>query len=244
MRGISYRTRNFFIAGVLGVLAVALTFAYAESISSNNDKSSGSSSGPVTVLVASKDIPLGTAGASLAGAGWVKPVQVTRDQAAANAVRSVAQLKSEVAIQPTYKGEQIVAQRFGTTQQVGLLAQMHGTLRVVELAGDTHQVLAGMLKVGNRVDVVGSVRNPESGSSHFTAIAVRNLLVVGAPQKTTASGVTSQSASVDLLLTTNQAERLFWLQKNGDWSLLLRPSTKAKDAQLPPISSQTVLESR
>ena len=240
MRVMSYRTRNFLIAGLLGVLAVALTIAYTTSIKKDNN--SATNTGPVTVLVAARDIPLGTAGASVNGKSWVKVEQLPANQVAKGAVKSPAALKSLVAVQPTYKGEQVLAQRFGTTQQLGLLSQMHGTLRVFELAGDTHQVLADTLKQGNRVDVVASLRNPESGTNHFATIAVRNVLVVGTPEKPSSTAIGDQSASVDLLLTTTQAQRLFWIEKNADWSLLLRPSTKAKDQPIAPVSSEAVVE--
>ena len=51
----------------------------------------------------------------------------------------------------------------------------------MELPGDPHQLLAGTLKQGNRVDVIGNVTNPEGSQNHSTVIALRNLLVVKAP---------------------------------------------------------------
>jgi hypothetical protein len=72
-------------------------------------------------------------------------------------------------------------------------------------------------------------------------IALRNLLVVKAPSSPSSTS-TGQVLSVDLQLTGKQAQRLYWLQKNGDWSLLLRPSVHASDQRVSPASVQAVIE--
>ena len=131
--------------------------------------------------MASRDIPIGTTGAKLATGGWLVTRKLPGNSVAAGAVTSPTQLSNLVAIQPTYAGEQIVARRFGTAQQEGLLSDLKGASRVMELPGDAHQLLAGTLKQGNRVDVVGNVQVPEGGQLHSTVIALRNLLVVKAP---------------------------------------------------------------
>jgi Flp pilus assembly protein CpaB len=236
---VSYRTRNFLIAALLGTVAIVLTLVYTAKTRSDNKAAATGSS---LVLVATRDIPIGTPGSELAGSGWARSEKVAASALASGAVTAAPQLSTLVAIQPTFRGEQISARRFGTTQQEGLLANLHGTLRVIELPGDANQILAGTLKDGNRVDVVGSLRNPESGTSHFASIALRNLLVVSAADGAPAQSVASQQASVQLLLTTAQAERLFWIEKNADWSLLLRPSIKAKDGAGAPVSSASILE--
>jgi len=235
---VSYRTRNILVAAGLGLLAVVLTLVY---VSHARNSASSSASAPVQVLVAKRDIPIGTAGTALAGSRWLVMKRYQRSDVPSGAITNVAQLGSLVAIQPTYAGEQLVARRFGTTQQEGVLSVLHGTYRIVQLPGDANQLLAGTIKDGNRVDVVGSVKNPESGSNHYSTIFLHNLLVVSAASKPSA-GVGSQQTSIELRLTTNQAQRLFWLEKNADWSLLLRPSTKAVDKASAPTSSSSLLE--
>ena len=179
MLDISYRVRNLIIAGALAACAVALMFMYA----SHAEKSStATTASGVQVFVASRDIPIGTTGAKLATGGWLVTRKLPGNSVAVRGRheprRSCANL---VAIQPTYAGEQIVARRFGTAQQEGLLSDLKGVSRVMELPGDAHQLLAGTLKQGNRVDVVGNVQVPEGGQLHSTVIALRNLLVVKAP---------------------------------------------------------------
>ncbi|MGZ4333114.1 MAG: Flp pilus assembly protein CpaB [Gaiellaceae bacterium] len=232
----SYRMRNIIVAAALALLAVILTLVY---VSHARSSSASSASAPVQVLVAARDIPIGTSGRALAGSGWLVTKGFQSSDVPSSAVTSAAQLASLVAIQPTYAGEQLVGRRFGTTQQEGVLSVLHGTYRIVQLPGDENQLLAGTLKEGNRVDVVGSVKVPESGQTHLSTIFLRDLLVVDAPGKASGVGATT---SVELRVTTKQAQRLFWLQKNADWSLLLRPSIKAADKPVAPTSATSLLQ--
>jgi len=227
--------KNILIAAVLAIAAVALTLIY---VSSSNSKQSATGAGAYrTVLVAARDIPVGTTGAQLAHTGWLTTRRVPADAVASGVVPSRAELATLVAIQPTYHGEQIVAKRFGTSQQEGLVSTIHGQLRIYQLPGDANQLLIGIVRAGNRVDVVGSLTRPEGSQTHYTVIAVRNVLVVKAPSSSSSSG-----NSVDLQLTSAQAQKLFWLQKNGDWSLLLRPSVKPSNVASGPQGSVSIIE--
>jgi pilus assembly protein CpaB len=228
--------KNVLIAAVLAIAAVALTLIYVSS--SKSKESTTSPAAYRTVLVAARDIPVGTTGTQLAHAGWLTTRRVPSDAVASGVVPSKAALATLVAITPTYHGEQIVAKRFGTSQQEGLVSTIHGTLRIFELPGDSHQLLAGTVRQGNRVDVVGSLTRPESSQTHYAVIALRDLLVVKAPSTSSTGGQTS----IDLQLTSKQAQTLFWLEKNADWSLLLRPSVKPSNAAGAPVSAETITE--
>jgi Flp pilus assembly protein CpaB len=238
MLDISYRVRNLIIAGALAICAVALMLVY---VSHAKKHSSSVSTKSVPVYVATRDIPIGTTGQTLASGNWMQLRNLPSDSVASGVVATPAQLRTFVAIQPTYAGEQIVARRFGTIQQEGLLSDLKGAARVIELPGDAHQLLAGTLKQGNRVDVIGNLPVPEGGQNHDTVVALRNLLVVKAPSNPSSSAA-DQTLSVDLQLSGAQAERLFWLQRNGNWALMLRPSNHASDTTLTPATAATVVE--
>ena len=236
---VSYKTRNFLIAAALGIVAAAIALAYT---ASSHKTHSTVATGTRTVLVAARDIPIGTSGAKLEGAGWVRVEKVAAGDAASGAVTSAAQVANLVAVQPIYRGEQIVARRFGTTQQEGVVSVLHGAQRVYELPGDAHQLLAGTLKNGNHVDVVGSVRSPESSGNHYSKVVVHDVVVLTAPTKPSGSTASqSDTTSVDLIVTTAQAAELFWLEKNADWSLLLRPGTDASNGSTEAASAASIL---
>ena len=138
--------KNILIAAVLAIAAVALTLIYV-----SNSKSNQSGTSPATyrtVLVAARDIPVGTTGTQLAHAGWLTTRRVPSDAVASGTVPNKAALATLVAIQPTYHGEQIVAKRFGTSQQEGLVSTIHGQLRIFRLPGDSNQLLMGIVRAG------------------------------------------------------------------------------------------------
>ena len=229
--------KNILIAAVLAIAAVALTLIYVSSSKSN--QSATSPAAYRTVLVAARDIPVGTTGSQLAHAGWLTTRRVPSDAVASGTVPNKAALATLVAIQPTYHGEQIVARRFGNSQQEGLVSTIHGQLRIFQLPGDANQLLMGIVRQGNRVDVVGSVAKPEGTPTHYGVIAVRDVLVVKAPSGSSTNG---GSASVDLELTSAQAQKVFWMEKNADWSLLLRPSVHPSNVDSAPVSAQSIVE--
>lgn len=239
MGRLSYSSRKIAIAATLAVGAVVLVVIYGAQASANG---ANTSSGR-TVLVATHDIPLGTSASEIAGGGWIKTTRMPADSVAAGALTSVAELARLVAVEPTYAGEQITIRRFGRLQQQGLPSELGGSARIFELAGTTTQLLAGTLQRGNRVDVVGSITLPESGQTHVATVVLHNLLVVKAPAGDSSSGLSSgqNSVSAQIQLTPLQAQRLFWLTKNGDWSLLLRPSAGARDRSLQPVTAANLV---
>jgi len=238
MRTLSYSSRKIAIAVTLAVAAAALMVIYGAQARANGAKTASDKA----VLVATRDIPLGTPASAIAGGGWVTATRLPAGSIAAGALTSVAQLAHLVAVQPTYNGEQITLRRFGRLQQQGLPSELGGSDRIFALSGTATQLLAGTLQRGNRVDVVGSIRLPESGQTHVAAVVLHNLLVVQAPPAAKSSGISSQDAlSAQLQLTPLQAQRLFWLTKNGDWSLLLRPSAGARDLVLQPVTASNLV---
>jgi Flp pilus assembly protein CpaB len=232
--------RNVALAAAAGILATALTFAYA---ARGGTKQSGQAKAVATksVLVASQNIATGTPGSSLRPGNGVKVARVPASALVPNAVTSRSRIAQLVATQPIYAGEQLTTERFGFIGQQGIRAGLKGLLRLVQVPGDANQLLAGTLNAGDHVDVVASVTNPEGGP-HYTNTIVRDVLVV-----TPASGSgdtsigSSTSLSVGLELTGLQEARLFWVEKNADWTLVLRPSVGALETPSDPQSSSTVL---
>ena len=88
-------------------------------------------------------------------AAGCKQETVARRQVVPGAISSADQVRGLIATQPTYAGEQVTARRFGTPSERGVRAQIQGTQRAVQIAGDPNQVLAGTLRAGDHVDIVG-----------------------------------------------------------------------------------------
>jgi pilus assembly protein CpaB len=234
----NYRLRNIVLALVLGVVAAAIALVYA-----SHARTQTSASGTATVvLVAGQDIPVGTAGADLVRSARVRTVAIASSDLVPGAVTNAASLRGLVATQPIYAGEQLTVRRFGAAGAQGLRSGLHGALRIVDLPGDPHQLLSGTLRDGDHVDVVASIRKPESGQTHFSQVVLRNLLVVGPPSGDTASSVsTKDSFSVRLQLTDAQEQSLFYVEQNADWTLALRPAVDPTNTPATSASAESIL---
>ena len=234
---IDYRIRNIVIAAALAAAAVLLTVIYVTS--ARNDVATGKES--VTVYVPSKDFAVGTPGSKIAGS--LEKQTIARKYAAPQAVSNPAQLKGLYLTQPVYKGEQLTTNRFALPKQQGIRAELSGNERALQVPGTADQVLAGTLVTGDRVDVVASLKDPKDNTSVKSSVVLRNLRVL---QTEDSDGQKLQTANdtghaVVLAVTDEQAQRLYYVLKNGDWTLQLRPVKKPADSARTTDTFTTVL---
>ena len=226
--------RNLAAAAVLAAVAALLTAAYAQR--------AGRASPPAaaqdlaTVYVAARDVPAGTAGSEALDAGLIVPRRLPRAAVAPGSATTADEVRALVAVQPLYAGEQAARRRFGPSGATGVRGQLSGTRRVLAVPGTPEQLLAGMLAAGDHVDVVASLRGA-AVQEPTGATVLRNLLVVRAP--TVDRGRATAAAVVEL--TDVQAQRLFFVIRNGDWSFVLRPPTAAAESATRIDSAAAIL---
>jgi Flp pilus assembly protein CpaB len=230
----AYRARNILIAVALAAVAALLTSFYVTSYKRHVQRGEDH----VTVLVAKKDIEEGTSSSDLSG--LLVSQDVPRKSVVPGAISSADDLAGLVATQPTLEGEQVTARRFSPRTQVGVRAQLTGTLRAVSLEGDQNQLLAGTLKDGDRVDFVTALKRPGSQDIYFSRILVRDVKVLEAPAAPPAgsklTGAASSNFAVMLALTDNQAQKVQYLLANAGsegparWHLELRPVSHDADS--------------
>jgi Flp pilus assembly protein CpaB len=244
----TYQLRNVVVAVALGLLAAALTTIYV----TNYRKHVQHGAQSVPVLVASVDIPAGTAGSAIVAGHMLKTESVPRTALVPGAISNPAQIARLATVDQVMAGEQITVRRFGTAGQLGVRAQLKGTLRALQVAADANQILAGTLKAGDHVDLVGNLK-VDAGSSgnsvHYDRVVLRNLLVLRAPTLDTKGDLNSQKYSVMLAVTDAQSSKLLFVVKNSDpngasdggWALELRPVTNAADSPGNVDSITTVL---
>lgn len=226
----TYRIRNIGIAVALAIVAALLTTFYV----TNYKRTVQQGEQKVPVYVASQDIALGTSGADLSQRKMFRVEHVSRRSVVPGAISKPDQIGQLVAVEPIYAGEQISTRRFRTAEQQGILAQLKGNLRAVQAPGSQAQLLGGTLKAGDRVDVIGSWLMPETSQKHVSRIVLRGLLVLQAPDATKVDGKIgtnpNEPFNAILAMTDAQAEKFWWIAKNGDWTLQLRPATDATDS--------------
>ena len=236
----TYRNRNLAVAGALALVAAVATMLLV----SRANGSTKPTARPTSVLVATRDLGIGTSAAQALENGAVVRRRVAGDTVVPNAVKRAAELRGLVVVQPIFHGEQVTANRFGPSGAQGLRSELRGPLRVLQIPGDSNQLLAGTLRAGDHVDVVASVKQGSAQSS-FSRVVLRNLLVLRAPDSASqsAAGI-PQSLSATVQLTDTQAQTLFFVIKNGDWSLVLRPALRATNESTAPASAGSVLSGR
>ena len=78
-------------------------------------------------------------------------------------------------------------------------------------------------------------------TSAFSKIVLRNLLVTGVSDSKDAAAGAGPSNWITLQLSDRQARRLFFVVKNGEWSLILRPFVRPAQSPDELTSINTIL---
>jgi Flp pilus assembly protein CpaB len=250
----SYRVRNIGVAVALALVAALMVTFYV----SNFKRNVQAGEEPVTVYVATQNIPEGTLGGKVIESSWLEKQEVERKNVTPGAISNPTQIEDAVATQPVYAGEQVTTLRFQSDSKRGLRAELSGNMRALQVPGDENQLLKGVLKEGDHVDVVSSIKykplnfsgpaqdGVPSGSAPngeerlATRVVLRDILVLRGPAPlATDQKLTNPNGgeSAILAVTDSQAQKLFFVMKNADWSLQLRPTTDASDS---PESVETV----
>jgi Flp pilus assembly protein CpaB len=243
----TYRARNIAVAVVLAVVAALLTGFYVTSYK-NNVKHSETH---VSVLVASKDIPPGTSAADVLSKHLLSPQQVLQGTIVPGAISDPKEIADKVSTQWIYEGEQVSSRRFNPVSQAGVQAELKGNMRAFQIEGDANQLLAGTVRAHDHVDVVANLKykfvnfratknSDNSDDLVATRVVLRDLEILKPPAAPGAdsklSGPGGGSTAL-LRVTDSQAQKLFFVMKNGDWTLQLRPIVDAADS---PESAETV----
>ena len=227
----TYRLRNILLAVVLAVLAAFLTAMYVASYQNRVDAGQEK----VKVFVAKSDIPPGTPAEDLKNKVSQKEV-LSRDVVPV-AVYELDAVQGQTTSQWIYSGEQVSARRFNATGRTGIHAELKGNLRAMAINGNQHQLLAGIVKAGDHVDILA---NFKIGSDiNVTRVLLRDVRVLRAPQgaggvdsKITASSSDGAFSAI-LQLTDSQAHKLFLTtagNEDHEWWLTLRAPAEATDS--------------
>ena len=232
----TYRVKNITIAVALALVAAVLTSFYVTNYQRNVRKDETN----VPVWVAKRDIPVGTSGADVERKGMLEKSEVVRRSVVPGAISNPEQVADLIATQPIYAGEQVSTRRFASPSQRGIRSQLIGVQRAISIPGDEHQLLAGTLKQGDKVDLVATfgVKVLNTGTDiFFTRIVLRDIEVLRAPNAATGDGQKISSGpqggafSVMLKVTDTQVQKLHWVFTTAEaWHLELRPGTDAADS--------------
>ena len=236
----TYRVKNIGIAVILAAFAGLLTIFYVANYKRHVQHGEKS----VSVLVAARDIPAGTTGSEVVEQHYLASQSVPRRSVVPGAISKPDQLNNLVVTQQVFKGEQVTTRSFGTATELGIRAQLRGNERGIQLGGDANQLLAGTLKEGDYVDVVGAWKSTRGEASR---VILRNLLVLQAPTapaKSSGLASANDAFSVQLRMTDWQSQKMKWINEYGDgtkWQLELRPPANSSDSPNSFETSGTML---
>jgi Flp pilus assembly protein CpaB len=234
----TYRIRNVAIAIGLALVAMLLTLFYVI----NYRRSVQHGQATVRVYVAARNIVAGTAGTDIAHGKSLRAVSVPRRSVVPGAISDPNQVASLVLTQPLYAGEQVTLRRFSDLHAEGIVGQLKHAMRAVQVPGDQYQLLAGTLRAGDHVDVVANIGlKNDSANDHVTRIVLRDLTVLQAPSENLAANATNQQTSAILAVSDIQVQRLWYVLKNADWTLELRPAVDATDNAERLENTQSVI---
>lgn len=228
------RTRNLTLAAALAAVAAILT-----ALALGHHGGVAEAATPPTarlpqarVLVATTDLPMGTSVEQALQEKAIVLGSVAATSLQPAAIQSTAGLANAVLVQPVYEGQQLLAKQLGGATAAGLPSELKGRMRLIQVAGDANQLLAGTLQDGQTVDVVADWQKGTAGP--VSGIVLRKVLVVHA--------ATATSLSATLELSDAEAQKLFWVMKNGTWSLVLRPATNAGASAVAPTSAANLIK--
>jgi Flp pilus assembly protein CpaB len=231
----TYRVKNITIAVALALVAALLTSFYVTNYQRNVRQDETN----VPIWVAKRDIPAGTTGADIERKGMLEKSEIVRRSVVPGAISNPDQIAELVTSQPIYAGEQVSTRRFSTPSQRGIKAQLTGVQRAIEIPGDQHQLLAGTLKAGDKVDLVATFEVGVTAGSGvmFTRIVLRDVEVLRAPaganasEKITSASDRGGAFSVMLRVTDTQVQKLHWVFTTAEaWHLELRPGIDSADS--------------
>lgn len=232
----TYRLRNIAVAIGLALVAALLTTFYV----ANYKRHVRQTESTVKVYVAKRDIPQGTPGTELLKRGAIGTADVVQRTVVPGAISNPDQVQSLLTTQPIFVGEQITLRRFASHQQQGVRSQLHGPLRAVSLPGTSDQLLAGILKDGDHVDVVANLKTGDCVTCFADKDVARNLLVLHAPAgSTTETKVSANGSSIVLAVSDRRESQkiMYAISNSAGWTLQLRPVANATD---PASSIETI----
>ena len=214
------RIRNLLLPAALAVLAAVLVGIYVVSYRNNVNEGAGL----VKVLVASRDIPAGTKGSSVAWGGYLKTESVPA-RARDGSVASAAPLTSKVTADPIYKGEQITLRQFAPVAQGGIFAKFSGKQRAdrrprrPEPVARRH-VSTATVSTSSRPH--GTTRGRPRDDARRPEEPPR---AQGARRRQGEGPAQRRGDPATLVMTDSQAQTMGWAMKMSTWFLALRPTT-------------------
>lgn len=243
------RTGGLLFAVLLAALATAALISYVRGVEGRAFRGAET----VSVYVARDTIPAGMSIDEAVSRGAVTQTTIPRKVVADGAVASLDQLRGQVAAVTIVRGEQIVATRFSTADQLGSTLPIPVNHQAMAVEVETPPGVAGFILPGAQVSVIAHLSTTGRGGSdedraQFLLQGVQ-VLSVGQRVATVAAGEREKAKEPETLdrvlltlaVTPAQAEKLAFAIWEGDVYFTLLPQGQ-KPVKTPGRTSASVFK--
>ncbi len=225
------RTLLLVAAFVVAALGTTLVFLY---VNGANDRAIADQN-PVSVLVATSDIPAGMTGATADQQAKFAIRKISKGSQAPGALADSRSIQNRVAVAPIFRGEQILSSKFAESANTSTLVVPPGKLAVSVNAADANR-LGGFLDPGANVAIF--VTRTDQGPAK-TSVLLPDVEVIGTGDKTLTSGPDAAPGQMlTLAVTQDQAQKLIVASTVGQLYFALRSNNVAINPSLETLANE------
>jgi Flp pilus assembly protein CpaB len=242
----NYTLRNLLVATVLMMAGIVLVTSFIRG--ERRDLSRGKQE--VTVFVAAKEIPAGTAAADLESGGFVESRDMLREDVPPQAIGSISSIDTLVSNEDIHQGEPVTSVAFDRSSALKPANSIKGNERLLTLPIPAANDIGGQIRVGDHVDLSASVTQDKGGETVKLRVFLgRNIEVIDTPQSLTPAGVETKAEAPEaegdsklyvIKATDEEAAHILWGLSAADEhgvSMLLRGANGDTDTSVPPITA-------
>ena len=195
---------------------------------------------PVTVLVASQNIPKGTSGSVIASRGLYTASTIREGQLKEGAISDPASLRGLATTDEVFEGAQLTEKSFAPAKE-SLPASLTGRKRIMAVPLDSAHGLIANIEVGNRVDVFAGFTLVTAGASTKPVLRriVADVPIIGIEE----GKVERRNATSNLLIRLSDADaaKIAFASDYGKIWFALRPSAGAKASPPDLVTVETLM---
>lgn len=242
------------VISVLAGLVVVVSAVALLSWVSNADSRALAGQQPVTVLVASAEIPVGTTAAE--ARGLVTTKQVPTSAVVPGAIASLDSVMGQVALSTIHAGEQLIAQRWGNPDEAAksTAIPIPAGYQSVSFQLSPDRLNGGKIAPGNLIGIfiTDSVQasGPSGEAQRGTKLVLSKVQVLDVVGGVSVSPAPSDSASaapvptqiimVTVAVTSVEAEKLIWGLEGARVYISLQNDETNTEVPVSPITGDEV----
>jgi pilus assembly protein CpaB len=217
------KQQNLMLLVVAAACGLVAMFGVRQAMSQNG----GSAEEMVQVLQASLEVQPG----DLLDETNVRMVNVNKEACPEGAVRSLEEIKERSLKVPAMPGDWILAAKLSEKGEIGAAANIPEGMRAVTIPVDATQTHSGMLRPGNRVDIIMTydARTARGSSGEVSKTILQYVEVFAVDDRIYGIDKTGEASSgaknISVLVTPEQGNLLRLAEKVGRLSTALRSNS-------------------